>query len=77
MERDSFEQMVEKALEQLTTSMVDAPPMKRRGKKGGIKNVCYGTKEKLVGQAVARLAASGRSNKPISAPDPSLVPPCF
>lgn len=78
MNRETFEEMVQKALTGLSTNLVEAPAsQKRKSRKEGIGGVRYGKAEKLVGQAVARLATCGRTNKPIIAPSPDMVPPCF
>lgn len=78
MKREAFEEMVVKALTGLATDMVEgAAKPKRKSSKVGIGGVRYGKSEKLVGQAVSRLAASGRTNKPIAIPSPDMVPPCF
>lgn len=78
MKREVFEEMVEKALSVLSAEMVDGTARaKRVSRKAGIGGVRFGKSEKLVGQAVSRLAASGRTNKPIAIPSPDMVPPCF
>jgi len=78
MNRETFEEMVQKALTGLSGNMVDAQvSQKRKSRKAGIGGVRYGKTEKLVGQAVSRLAASSCSNKPIAIPSPDMVPPCF
>ncbi|WP_126447955.1 hypothetical protein [Sulfuricystis multivorans] len=74
MKREVFEEMVQKALNGLAASPVEG---KRKSRKAGIGGVRYGKAEKLVGQAVSRLAAISRSNKPIAIPSPDIVPPCF
>lgn len=78
MKREVFEEMVVKALNGLSAELVEgAASAKRVSRKAGIGGVRYGKSEKLVGQAVSRLAASGRTNKPIAIPSPDMVPPCF
>ncbi|TXT28143.1 MAG: hypothetical protein FD131_3276 [Rhodocyclaceae bacterium] len=78
MKREDFEEMVVKALSGLSTEIVEgATSAKRKSRKAGIGGVRYGKSEKLVGQVVSRLAASGRTSKPITIPSPDMVPPCF
>lgn len=78
MKREAFEKMVQQALNGLAASLVEGTgTTKRKSRKAGIGGVRYGKSEKLVGQAVSRLAASSRSNKPIAIPSPDMVPPCF
>jgi hypothetical protein len=77
MKREAFEEMVVKALNGLSTEMVEGAASAKRISRKGIGGVRYGKTEKLVGQAVSRLAASGRTNKPITIPSPDMVPPCF
>ena len=78
MKREAFEEMVLQALNGLAASLVEETgTTKRKSRKTGIGGVRYGKTEKLVGQAVSRLAASSRSNKPIAIPSPDMVPPCF
>lgn len=78
MKREAFEEMVVKALNGLSTEIVEGTASaKRVSRKAGIGGVRYGKSEKLVGQAVSRLASSGRTSKPLAIPSPDMVPPCF
>lgn len=78
MTRSDFEAMVEGVLLDMTTDMVERPIKKEHAKKRGIGGLIYGEAERTVANAVSRLAAANpRINKPLVAPVPELVPPCF
>jgi hypothetical protein len=78
MKRSDFEEMVEGVLLDMTKSMVDEPIKKGQTKKRGIGGLIYGEAERNVAHAVSRLAAANsRINKPLMAPAPEMVPPCF
>lgn len=82
MKRETFEEVLREALNRLdaTRPSVDLASglvSRRADPEVGIGGVRYGKPEKLVGQAVSRLAALGRTSKPIVAPSPDLMPPCF
>lgn len=78
MKREAFEEMVQDALSAMATSMVESP-VKKSGskKKGGIGGLRYGEAERKVAKAVSLLASSQRVSKPLMAPSPEMVPPCF
>ncbi len=78
MKRSDFEAMVEGVLLDMTTDMVERPIKKEQAKKRGIGGLIYGEAERTVANAVSRLAAANpRINKPLVAPVPEMVPPCF
>jgi hypothetical protein len=78
MKRSDFEKMVEGVLLDMATDIVSKPIKKGQGKKRGIGGLIYGDAERKVAHAVSRLAAANhRANKPLIAPAPEMVPPCF
>lgn len=78
MKRSDFEAMVEGVLLDMTADMVERPIKKEQAKKRGIGGLVYGEAERKVAKAVSRLAAADhRIHKPLMAPAPEMVPPCF
>lgn len=78
MKRDKFEEMVVEALSAIAEDIVANPSAKNKATATGIGGVRYGEAERKVAGAVARLAASHRrAAKPLVAPCPDMVPPCF
>ena len=74
MKREAFEDMLMKALTGVAEAMVDKPSSKPQGI-GGLR---FGSSEREVGNAVSRLTVRyHRANKPMQAPQPEMVPPCF
>lgn len=78
MQRKTFEAMLQQALARLAPPIPDGrSAAKAAGRTGGLGGIRYGKSRKLVGQAAQRLAAGGRTSKPIPLPFPTMGPPCF
>lgn len=74
MKREAFEAMVNAALEAMLTDVAEMPVRQRKQGIGGIR---YGQAEQIVGRAVSELTQLRHNAKPIVAPSPAFVPPCF
>ena len=78
MKRETFEAALQKALNRLAPPIPDGrSAATAEGRTGGLGGIRYGNTRQLVGRTAQRLAASGRTSKPIPLPFPTMGPPCF
>lgn len=77
MKRESFEEMVQGALDAMAVGMMEKPISKMVARKRGIGGLRYGEAERAVARAVSLLTSMPRIQKPLAVPSPDMVPPCF
>jgi hypothetical protein len=77
MRRETFEEMLRQALDGLAANPAENAAEKQKHGETGIGGISYGDAERRVAQAVSRLSAPGRPNKPLIVPSSEMVPPCF
>lgn len=77
MKRESFEDMVQGALDAMAADTMEKPISKMVSRKRGIGSLRFGESERTVARAVSLLASMQRIPKPLAVPSPDMVPPCF
>ena len=77
MKRETFESMIEAALESVAKDIVAVgKPKKRQSRLRGFAVVRYNATDSALGSAVSNLV-SRNARRPIAITDPALVPMCF
>jgi hypothetical protein len=74
VKRETFEELVHSAL---AADVAKTPVSKSAARHRAIGGIRYGETEQIVGRAVRLLAAMHHTSKPVQAPSPAFVPPCF